>query len=1537
MPCQITHMYLAGRLAEHYPASHENDVIQDIHNGFAAWLQANSDFRKGAESAKKGSEMQKTMDTYRHAIDNRDDIAIFSAFCMGAFGPDLWVVPHESIWTMRRNGGPTGTTHFDLGHYNLSHRFPAAVLRRIRAQAKSLPVLQRKYQTAYILGYLSHIALDIIGHIKVNVFAGAYFQLEKLWETEQASLGMLGLEAIPEPFNDHNKIEQYFDALIRFVCFEGYHDALEKKYSSIRSGVLKQGKPWDFPNYTDYWRSKLSFGLFGWTDGIFDRDARYLDCSTSLAGPFARHYTDGPADKRVTPFIHRDFCQAYDVADSKVQNHILSLSRIHNELPKVRYVRMDNHDSVTSQYYYTQTVAPNLEKINAWGTGFYNPQAFADFVMAGKLVAVEFIDGALKYLSAGDEKVFDTLRTWNLDIGMAIRFKDTSAIADAANPKKPNRPVTIDLVNVMETVPALAGWQPPTLNVNKWKDKHESTTWRESPEKKRIVSTGGPVVAGTTGTSTTTTYYPQSGLDIRLSQFELYADSDEIASFLFGFDSEPPGKPGEDGTVKGSTDVPDHEKSMYAMKGCIEDFVVEDKFSRTKEFTGGKAKMKEYIATYISRLPRLQQPANAAAPSGAMLTPFENNHLPRFIKVTACRKYVCQPNDTGKGFDNGNFHASKFKIYQNPFPSEEMALAIFPLIRRNTDYIDLFHYSVYAPEDVVKLKKVREVGVNVILLIFSIQEDSGKKKISLKIEEAWVDGERQPIENVAPPPTPSVYKIEFEDVLFRTDSAVVLPENYVDRDSFDPAQDRISGLDVLQVILVQAKEYPQQKLLIAGHTDRVAKERFNFLLSKERAESVLYLLCGKKEEWKNLADKRNHKEDKRQILAWVSKTYGWECDPGAPDDPKSIGVTRATKNFQKKYNKEYIESGRVNNAYGGGGSASKIPEDCDFGPKTWGAVFDMYQDSLAQRLDTSFEEMNVYHSSLDNRWVEDANKAVPCGETYPKECPELDEYECAVNRRVEVLFFDPKEMPPTPLPCNASEKPAGNGDAGNRTANCRDKCPIYKDKPAPQPLSVTPHARPQTSPTLFSPPSPGSADKVLIDNMKVYLIYFKDGSDELIKVRPVRQLQMKAGKFCDAHGKEVTVDGDRETWLYFSNREGLDLLDKEKRFKKSGGDLPIQGPYTFPCGEKVTVDIDIWAQKDWAIVRGKALDGQRPTSVAMAEQQTDYSIGASEGANAFRIYGSYGKKDSQEKWGADKPIPCVKFGSIEGDPCWVGTLSALPTDAVKLLLADQYGKSASEIIYAGSFNSIKATGDNQIFSHHTYDKAKVAVLMNVPRSGNQESSVDALAAPPDSFLLPGDTCWHDQDGENACGPFSFAAAMNYWFPYSNNPKEERNGMWYHNTDNVPSIANGARTPANIVKGAEKFNMNARDNDAENLDKARALKLLRSWICAGIPVTVLVKEYHKLASYHWKLVVGYEGDRFLFNNSGADLEYDKSQRTTGVGYERAPVGNDVDSIDGHYVKWQEAGGDIADFFTSVDRCTFIPLYPKDTMFEGDRII
>ncbi|MBN1127740.1 MAG: hypothetical protein JXA71_02065, partial [Chitinispirillaceae bacterium] len=138
--------------------------------------------------------------------------------------------------------------------------------------------------------------------------------------------------------------------------------------------------------------------------------------------------------------------------------------------------------------------------------------------------------------------------------------------------------------------------------------------------------------------------------------------------------------------------------------------------------------------------------------------------------------------------------------------------------------------------------------------------------------------------------------------------------------------------------------------------------------------------------------------------------------------------------------------------------------------------------------------------------------------------------------------------------------------------------------------------------------------------------------------------------------------------------------------------------------------------------------------------------------------------------------------------------------------------------------------------------------------------------------------------------------------------------------------------------AARFNMKTRKNTAKKLDKERALKLLKLWLSAGIPVMVLVDESYGVMSMHWKLVVGYTKTRIEFINSGADDEFDVSKRTAGIDYDTAPVGNDIDSIDAFYKKWSTAGSWFINniLATSVDECMIMPIYPQDLLFANDTV-
>jgi hypothetical protein len=283
---------------------------------------------------------------------------------------------------------------------------------------------------------------------------------------------------------------------------------------------------------------------------------------------------------------------------------------------------------------------------------------------------------------------------------------------------------------------------------------------------------------------------------------------------------------------------------------------------------------------------------------------------------------------------------------------------------------------------------------------------------------------------------------------------------------------------------------------------------------------------------------------------------------------------------------------------------------------------------------------------------------------------------------------------------------------------------------------------------------------------------------------------------------------------------------------------------------------------------------------------------------------------------------------------------ASATGKAKVLLLQKREHQPNEKHAVASFNELVPTSSNRIVTHHMYNGAMVDALLAIAPTPEGPDRINALAtALPRRFLLPGDVCWATQAHTSHCGPFSFAAAMNYWHPFTNN-RWKQNGEWY--VDRTEYLPGGARTPKFILDAAEEFGMQARINRAEKLERVTADKLLKLWILAGVPVMFLVAEEAGdptfMPDFHWKLAVGYDGDRLFLENSGADLELSRPGATDVYWY--APVGNDVDLWSDHDPKWEKptkgVAGAIADVFTSVAARTFIPVYPKDGRFRGTAV-
>ena len=482
---------------------------------------------------------------------------------------------------------------------------------------------------------------------------------------------------------------------------------------------------------------------------------------------------------------------------------------------------------------------------------------------------------------------------------------------------------------------------------------------------------------------------------------------------------------------------------------------------------------------------------------------------------------------------------------------------------------------------------------------------------------------------------------------------------------------------------------------------------------------------------------------------------------------------------------------------------------------------------------------------------------------------------------------------------------------------------------------------------IVIPKTPGSTQHVPLPSVFLYAVRF-DGVSEVAQA--VEVLRSEDGWLVPSDSRSTPPSASKppqsaRLYLYASHRPDLAAQDELWSLDDAKGP-PLLGPVAMPSGSTTsggpsTLEIDIWKQNDWITVVGVRVDGASPTDVLMVDDRDDYAIGQllplRKGGLGFFPHGDHRLKERQERWLGREPLSLVRFDDADGGtPRWIGTLSAIAAPTVKLVLV--HGTRGR--LHAGSFRGITTTDATapptnlELPAHHTYNAALVEQLLSVPRRRQDPSTVDALPEPPERSLLSGDVCAHDQGRTNDCGPFAFAAAMNYWFPFTNNPVA-KSGSWYAQPGHVDDTVNGARTPHDIVKAAKKFAVNTRDNDAERLDPVRALKLLKLWIHAGVPTLVLVEESYNVWSLHWKTVIGYDANRFFFVNSGADNELVVSERTPGVDYENAPIGNDVDSHEAHWKKWKSAGGDIVDLFTSVDACTFLPVIPDDPMFGGDR--
>ncbi len=251
-----------------------------------------------------------------------------------------------------------------------------------------------------------------------------------------------------------------------------------------------------------------------------------------------------------------------------------------------------------------------------------------------------------------------------------------------------------------------------------------------------------------------------------------------------------------------------------------------------------------------------------------------------------------------------------------------------------------------------------------------------------------------------------VFVVEVEDGMFRTDSAVVLPE--AEAPSAD-AHESLTAASVFATALAFARDNPTKELLVAGHTDTAGAESHNQPLSEERAECALLVLEGTAGEanrgrFGELCDGRNLVSDQKQVLSWAARQFGFNCDPGTIDDNEFTGI-EPIKGFQRDYNQ--------NRARLGVPDAAELEVDGSMGKNTWSAVFDCYEAALALELSSQekpedrLKDLAAIREGL--KFVDDEKRSLGFGEHHTIDKVGQDSVRSQANRRVELLFFNPQE------------------------------------------------------------------------------------------------------------------------------------------------------------------------------------------------------------------------------------------------------------------------------------------------------------------------------------------------------------------------------------------------------------------------------------------------------------------------------------------------------------------------------------------------
>ncbi len=454
MPNFITHWLVAIRS--------QDKVTKDIQNGYKIYLALAKELCILLDKSKKDSKTISIIsDLFRKKVKENsayDDMTCFSAYMLGACGPDFWTLPTDSGKVVPDTAG----IHFDLGHYNRTHaQFICFLKDVVWWREAKLPWLDQKVRLAYFLGMASHIATDLVVHQLVNVSAGAYNLLDHNWENEHGRDYTINL------WTTHNKVEHYWDSYLRYRYFGNYGPVFRDHH----------GKPLD----TEDWFQPLGFPLTETilTDMI-ESGRLHVGFGETLPAKIGRHLPHMDIEmcfnlprifcdrvvktNEIKPFIYKYIVDktfgaypkesVFDQADaeSKHSQFYNPTTKEHDETNKLSFFSTDlnkhpesgNLEDVPmcSHNFLTYFVCPRLKHLQKYGHNvFYDLGALKHFLSAAIQASRRFMDKLLDAFHEAEnhsdpweehEPGIGCLGGfWNLDTGTGIEISNPTS--DTAN------------------------------------------------------------------------------------------------------------------------------------------------------------------------------------------------------------------------------------------------------------------------------------------------------------------------------------------------------------------------------------------------------------------------------------------------------------------------------------------------------------------------------------------------------------------------------------------------------------------------------------------------------------------------------------------------------------------------------------------------------------------------------------------------------------------------------------------------------------------------------------------------------------------------------------------------------------------------------------------------------------------------------------------------------------------------------------------------------------------------------------------------